>query len=194
MALNEYELRTMLLPEEKLSFLSRVDSLIQYTKQKIHTVDRYLCRTDVTNFSQTEFINDGDFTIRVRSQDNGEQTLHELTTKTFRTQGERSYFEEHTTLVWSPNDTISIFQDIGFKVFAIIDKNRTQYANGDTTIVLDEITDYGNILEIEVCSNEHNTDLWDWVMRDIITQLWLEKKDFTTDSLSKGLMQKLAEF
>ncbi|OGM26846.1 hypothetical protein A2627_05520 [Candidatus Woesebacteria bacterium RIFCSPHIGHO2_01_FULL_39_28] len=62
----------------------------------------------------------------------------------------RGYLDEIETKLDNPDKLLKIFELLGFKISATIDKSRTSYSYGEFQFDCDEVKDLGTFVEIEL--------------------------------------------
>jgi len=70
----------------------------------------------------------------------------------------RAYLDEVETSLGKPDKLLKIFELLGFKVSAVIDKTRNSYSYGEFQFDCDEVKDLGTFVEIELKSKVVSPD------------------------------------
>lgn len=70
----------------------------------------------------------------------------------------RGYLDEFETGLNDPDKLLKIFELLGFKISATIDKNRVSYHYGEFQFDCDEVVDLGTFVEIELKSKVNTPD------------------------------------
>jgi len=181
------------------------DSLVSRLEQRImaegaelvsevYIVDIYLCPKSIGSFSEIEMHDVGSYSLRLRKQRTGTTTTIELNSKMITTEGDHQAWEEHETEVISFEETLAILQTIGFRPFFTLEKIRTTYSYDNLNICIDNITDFGLVVEVEVITTQAESQKAKNEIRDFFSKFGIEKDQIVTKSVTNQLMREQSLF
>ena len=156
-----------------------------------HIIDYWFCPKDNTCFEQAQQHKPGSYALRIRKKLKNGQEIVEFNCKVLEKEGDHNAFHEHETTVGSFEQTRQILEKMGFKVFCIIDKNRTTYKLDHCKINIEDIKGFKPAVELEIISDseieKHRSYL-----KDLLNRLGIEEKDKIEKSITFVYMEQFS--
>jgi len=146
----ENEVRALLSPsllEQLPDKLLRAGAIF---KGKEVIKDLYFCSQTANSFDTIAMYKTGSYSLRLRAIKTATGSDTQLNAKVITRDGDYGSWEEHETRVESFDETVHILKAVGFKVFFSLEKIRQNFTYENYSIALEEIEDFGPIIEVEV--------------------------------------------
>lgn len=112
--------------------------------------DVYFCDKSVNKIEKLEMHDIGSYCLRLRKFTNSEGTKINLNTKSITKTDDHHAWEEHETEVADFVETAKILTATEFKPCFDLEKTRTEYKLGNMNIFIDDIVDFGALIEVEI--------------------------------------------
>lgn len=113
--------------------------------------DVYFCNQTATKVEDVEMDAVGSYSLRLRkSKEDNENERITLNTKTITNHGDHTAWEEHEIEVDDFTEAAKILNTTEFKPFFKLEKTRFVYRLDDMEICVEDITDFGGAVEIEI--------------------------------------------
>jgi len=145
----------------EVEFCARLDSIDAF-KNKLtageaefigstYICDIYFCDRSATKFEDVEMDAVGSYSLRLRQSKRGAENEHiTLNTKTITNKGDHNAWEEHEIEINDFTEAAKILNTAEFKPFFKLEKTRFSYRLDDMEICVEDITDFGGAVEIEI--------------------------------------------
>jgi predicted adenylyl cyclase CyaB len=190
----EIEIRALLNDEQRGVLEAELSDRGAELEERMYIVDMYLCPVAVQSFQEIEMQKVGSFSLRIRKQTANGQTQVEVNTKIITNEGDHNSWEEHETEASSFDEAVAIFQAIGFKSFFTLEKERVTYQVDDMTVCLEDIVDFGPVIEVEVMANKSKSQQAKQRIRAFLTDIGVTDEQIVAKSVTNMLMRERAQF
>lgn len=191
---HEVEMRAILTSDQQASMLQKLEERGAKFKKIEPLIDMYFCPKSATCFDDIQMNEVGTFSLRLRKKVVDHTIVVELNTKIITTYGDHHAWEEHEVVVNDFGEAQLLLQGIGFKPFFTLDKKRYVYECGSLSINLDDIKDFGMIIELEIMAEQSKTDVAKSVIKAFLHELGITDEQIVPKSVTNILMQKQAIF
>lgn len=186
----EVEIRALLDAAQKSKLEHLLSERDAQIGEKMHIIDKYLCQNSVDSFEKIEMNQVGSFSLRIRKQTIGSQTSMEVNTKTITSEDDHNAWEEHEVSVSSFEETVAIFQTIGFKPFFTLEKERATYHLADMTVCLEDIVDFGPVIEVEIMAQKSQSDQTKQQIKNFLAGIGVSEEKIVAKSVTNMLMRE----
>lgn len=190
----EIEIRALLNNEQRSTLEMELLNKGAKFEERMHIVDMYLCPVAVQSFQEIEMQKVGSFSLRIRKQTANGQTQVEVNTKIITNEGDHNSWEEHEIKVSSFDEAVAIFQAIGFKSFFTLEKERVTYQVDDMKVCLEDIVDFGPVIEVEVIANKSKNQQAKQRIRAFLRDIGVTNEQIVAKSVTNILMGERAQF
>lgn len=190
----EVEIRALLDQTQKRSLIQRLESKGAISDGTEHLFDVYFCPIGITTFKELEMNELGSFSLRLRRKIIGEQKVIELNTKMITNYGDHNAWEEHETKVDSFEETELILKTIGFKSYFTVTKQRSIYQLDDMTVNLEDIDDFGLVVEVEIMTSVEKAESAKEVIRKFLAGIGIHDRQIVLKSVTNILMKERSHF
>lgn len=164
----------------------------QISAEKIE--DAHYCPQNVGSFDEIAMNEVGSYGLRVRRVTKSSGVESNINAKVLTRPNDHSSWMEVESDVQSWESICQILEIIGFKCFFSVLKERQTYQFGNYTIVLDEIPNFGIVIEVEQLVDDTNVEQAKEDTRNLLYKLGISKNNILTTSVPRILMQKFAKF
>jgi len=190
----EIEIRALLNPKQRSAMeASLTNKGANYLGSK-HIIDMYLCPVGVKSFQEIEMHEVGSFSLRIREQSSEGKTKVEVNTKMITNEGDHNAWEEHEVSVSSFAEVVAIFHTIGFKSYFTLEKERNMYQLDNMTVCLEDIVDFGPVVEVEVIASQSESQQAKQQISQFLTSIGVTQDQFVAKSVTNMLMQEKTKF
>ncbi len=148
--LQEVEIRAKLSIEEQTQVIGKIKELGGVPTGEESILDNYWCISSFNNFEDVRMDKVGTYSLRTRKRNKGGILTTDLNTKVITKENDHNAWDEFETSVSDFENTENILKSLGFKVFFSLEKTRETYLLNEYTIVLENITNYGLVMEVEL--------------------------------------------
>lgn len=190
----EVEIRALLTDEQRNNLESVLSERGAELEEKMYIVDMYLCPMSVLSFQDIEMHKVGSFSLRIREQTSNGKTKIEVNTKMITSEGDHNAWEEHEVAVSSFEEAVAIFQTIGFKTYFTLEKDRATYKLENMNICLEDIVDFGPVIEVEVMSSKSKSQQAKQQIRAFLGSISVSDEQIVAKSVTNMLMRERAKF
>jgi len=192
--LQETERRALLTKEQRQSLHTKLEQIGAVYKGSAFLKDAYICPESVNSLSEVEMNEVGSYSLRVRSKKVGTKTTVELNLKVITTYGDHNSWKEYEVTIDSYEEIVNILKMLGFKAFLNVEKTRSSYQYGRFNLEVEDIKDYGPILEIETFSNINSMANAKKSIDDLFETLGIANKQIVPKSVTNIIMKEKAVF
>lgn len=154
-----------------------------------HIIDYWYCDKNSTRFEQVQQNEPGSYGLRIRRIFNEGTIINELTCKVLKSHGDHNAFHEHETKIENFEECQMILEDIGFKIFCILDKKRTTYRLENCSINVEDIKGFRPAVELEIIS-DIDTDKHKKFLRNLLDKLQIREEDKIEKSITYLYMKE----
>ncbi len=157
-------------------------------------VDAYFCSQSVTSFKEIEMNKVGSYSLRLRSEREGDAETSSMNTKIIRSEGDHNAWLEHEIGISSFDQAEQILKTIGFKKYFELRKQRYSFDDAGVHVCLEDIADFQPAIEVEIMATQNTIEeakknLLAYLDGHGITQDMIVKK-----SITNLLMREKARF
>lgn len=193
-ATQEVELRALLSPREKKRLLRYIIQMGGKQQEVENLIDVYFCPQNVASFSEIEMNEVGSYSLRLRKQVRGKKVVIQMNIKQITTYGDHNAWEEHEVVLDSFKEGRAILVAIGFKEFFSLRKRRMAFTYKKFNIFIEDIYDFGPILEIEVMTTKARAEDAKRSIRTLFLEMGVNPDSVVPKSVTNLLMKKNAHF
>jgi len=190
----EVEIRAILKKEQKNQVFKILEEKGAVFEKSEYLIDAYLCPVSVHSFAEIEMDRIGSYSLRIRKSVSNGQENCQVNTKIITSYGDHNAWEEHEIQVSSYDETMAIFQALGFKVFFTLEKQRTSYRVNNMNIAIEDIVGFGPIVEVEVITSKAEAEEAKRMSREFLMQLGIENHQIVPKSVTNLLMRQKSHF
>lgn len=190
----EVEKRIILSPEQRDRVVEELKNMgAEFIKDQI-IEDDYFCNKNCRSFAETAMKDVGSYGLRIRKKQEGDQTEYELNIKVITQEDNHHSWEEHEVSVDSRDEAANILDALNQKTFFRFKKERHIYKLDDLEILIEDIKDFGPIIEIEAKTTLENSEKMQSKIVDLLQKLKLNPDDIVPKSVTYILMEKGSKF
>lgn len=173
--------------QEKLKQKGAVHKYSSYLK------DVYFCDKKATSVADVEMDKVGSYSLRLRIARKGDSEVVSLNTKTITTEGDHNAWEEHEVKIDNFREAALILSTTEFKPFFELEKHRHTYLLNDMEILVEEITDFGGAIEVEImCMPGEEEDSKVKIKNLLTNELELSEAEIVPKSVTNIIMKQRA--
>lgn len=190
---HEVEIRVILKGAE----YSRVKNILDSSAGKglVSSIkDLYFCPVSVKSFKEIEMDSVGSYSLRLRTEQVENNTSNDINVKVITSFGDHNAWDEHETNISSIAEMEVILQAIGFKIFFVLDKQRTVYKYKEISVCLEKIKGFGVAIELEIITSTHNRKEAKEKLIDLLAVLKIDKKQIVKKSVTNLIMKTQSKF
>lgn len=152
----EIELRALIKNVKSLRKKLEKKGVIFITSHTLH--DIYFCYKGYCHLKEVEMHEIGSYSLRLRKTNKDGQELITINTKTITNKGDHNAWEEHESTVDSFEETAKMLTLTEFKPFFELKKIRYHYKLDNLNIFIDDISDFGPCIEVEILTVPEETE------------------------------------
>jgi len=148
----EVEIRARL--DDIRSFKNLIEKLGAIPISSLYVYDIYFCKRSAKKVEDVEMNEVGSYSLRLRkSKKGGGEEKFTINTKTITNHGDHNAWEEHEVEVNDFSEAAKIIRATEFKPFFKLEKERFVYKLDGMEICVEDITDFGGAVEVEIMSS-----------------------------------------
>ncbi|OQA52950.1 MAG: CYTH domain protein [candidate division WS2 bacterium ADurb.Bin280] len=156
--------------------------------------DDYFCKNEVSDFSEVEMNDIGSFSLRLRKKNAKGRIANELNMKVITKEGDHSGWDEHEVEIGSLDNMASILKLMGYKIFFSFKKTRYVFKKHNCEILLEDISDLGLAIEIEIMTEEEKAVEAKREIYKLMESLKIDLSNKVPKSITNMLMKKNSHF
>jgi len=158
-------------------------------------IDDYWCRKDAKSFEDIRMDAIGTYSLRTRTRKTTKGQASDINVKVITTENDHNAWDEHEVEVNSQQHAKNILKALGQKVFFSLEKTRESFGFDDKTVVLEDIVNFGYVLEVEILTTKDKSDEAKKQIREyILDTLSLNENQIVPKTVTNIMMQKYAKF
>jgi len=154
--------------------------------------DVYFCDKSVNTIEELEMHDIGSYSLRLRKFTNSEGTKISLNTKSITKTDDHHAWEEHETEVSDFLETTKILCATEFKPCFELEKTRTEYKLGNMNIFIDNIVDFGALIEVEILTAPGLEELAKTDILNFLPQVGVDINSVVPKSVTNMVMKERA--
>jgi predicted adenylyl cyclase CyaB len=146
-----------------------------------HIIDYWFCEKSASKFEQVQQDAPGSYGLRLRII-KGKKDKIELNCKVLEEHGNHNEFQEYETEVESFDKMKQVLENIGFKIFCIVDKTRRAYKLDNSSINIEDIKGFKPAVELEIIAESrqnHKASL-----KQLLDKLGIKEQDKIEKSIT----------
>jgi len=187
----EVELRALV--EDPNGFQEKLKQKGAEYKNSSYLKDVYFCDKKATSVADVEMDKVGSYSLRLRVSRKGDEEVVSLNTKTITTEGDHNAWEEHEVKINNFREAALILSKTEFKPFFELEKHRHTYQFDGMEILVEEITDFGGAIEVEIMCTSGEEDVSKAKIRTLlINELGLNESEIVPKSVTNIIMKQRA--
>lgn len=187
----EVELRALV--KDPKQFQEKLKQKGAEYKNSSYLKDVYFCDKKATSVTDVEMDKVGSYSLRLRIARKDDKEVVSLNTKTITTEGDHNAWEEHEVVVSNFREAALILATTEFKPFFELEKNRHTYQFDDMEILVEEITDFGGAIEVEIMCTSGEEDTSKAKIRNfLVNELGLNEAEIVPKSVTNIIMKQRA--
>lgn len=191
---HEVEMRSLLSSQQYDEIKARLHKGKAEFLGEEHIADVYFCPVATKSFPEIEMDEVGSYSLRLRkSSKNGEEKV-DLNMKVITEHGDHNAWKEHEVSVSSFDETKQMLSILGFKPYFQLDKHRTNFALDNMTVVLEDIADYGHVIEVEILTEKKEAEKAKDTIRDFMRESGIAEDQVVPKSVTNILMRERSSF
>lgn len=191
---HEVEIRALLHPNQKQSLIEHLEAKGAVLAETEHLMDEYFCPAHVQRFEEVEMDEIGSYSLRLRKKvRDGEESI-EINTKMITKRGDHNNWEEHEMEISSFEEAEEILFIIGFKSFFTLRKKRFTYDVGHMSINLEDIDEFGSIIEAEIMTLPNKSEEAKKTIETFLQEIGITDQQIVPKSVTNILMREKARF
>lgn len=162
-------------------------------KNSSYLRDVYFCDKKATSVADVEMDKVGSYSLRLRIARKGDNESITLNTKTITNEGDHNAWEEHEVTINNFREAALILSTTEFKPFFELEKHRHTYLLNDMEILVEDITDFGGAIEVEImCASGEEEESKAKIKNLLINDLGLNESDIVPKSVTNIIMKQRA--
>jgi len=185
----EIEIRAFIKNVE--DFKKRLVDIGAVFKSKVHIVDCWFCEKDKKSFDEVLQCNPGDYSLRIRKITKDSRDVYEFNCKVLEKLDDHNAFHEFETRVNDFDQLKNILEHIGFKVFSVLDKERTVFEFEKCLINVEDIKDFRPAVELEIIDDK-NAEEHKAYLRKLLDRLGVAEEERIEKSITYHYMEEFA--
>lgn len=155
--------------------------------------DVYFCDKQAISVADVEMDEVGSYSLRLRVARKDDTETVSLNTKTITTAGDHHAWEEHEVSINNFREAALILSTTEFKPFFELEKHRHTYHYNDMEILVEEITDFGGAIEVEIMCAPGGEEASKVRIRNfLIDELGLDESEIVPKSVTNIIMKQRA--
>lgn len=190
----EVEKRIILTDEQRGRIVGDLEKMgAKFIKDQL-IEDDYFCDKKCKTFSETAMKEVGSYGLRIRKKQEGSKIEYELNIKVITERDNHHSWEEHEVKIEDRDEMASILHALNQKSFFRFTKVRHIYSFDGLEILIEDIDNFGPIIEIEAKTTIENSDKMQEKIVDLVRNLELNPDDIVPKSVTYILMEKNSKF
>jgi predicted adenylyl cyclase CyaB len=191
----EIEIRAKLSPAAGTKLIKQLTEMGAKYSGTVQIEDLYFCPVKVKDFSKVEMDEVGSYSLRLRSlSKDGAAAVFSINTKVITSYGDHNAWDEFESGVASLEQMAQILHTLGFKKFFGISKQRASYSYRDISVEVEEIKDFGYVVEAEIFAEKNESAAAKQKILDLFKELNISQADIFPKSATNYLMRLWAKF
>jgi predicted adenylyl cyclase CyaB len=186
----EVELRA-LLPDLK-QFENTILKHGAVFKASSYICDVYFCEKTAASVEDVEMNDVGSYSLRLRKAEKNGLVSTTINTKTIITKGDHNAWEEHESEVGNFDEVGNILTRTEFKPFFKLEKTRRAYAYEGLEILIEDITDFGGAVEIEIMARPGEEEVSKQRIRKFLENVGIHEGAIVPKSITNIIMKERA--
>lgn len=187
----EVELRALV--KDAKNFQEKLKQKGAIYQNSSYLCDVYFCEKNASSVKDVEMDEVGSYSLRLRVARKDDKEEITVNTKTITNQGDHNAWEEHEVVVNSFKEAAKIMLTTEFKPFFKLEKHRHTYAINGMEVLVEDITDFGGAIEIEImCAPGEEDGSKEKIKNLLITDLGLSESDIVPKSVTNIIMKQRA--
>lgn len=155
--------------------------------------DVYFCDKKANAVADVEMDEVGSYSLRLRVARKGETETVSLNTKTITSEGDHNAWEEHEVKIDNFREAALILATTEFKPFFELEKHRHTYQFSGMEILVEEITDFGGAIEVEIMCVPGEEGVSKAKIRNLlVNELGLSESEIVPKSVTNIIMKQRA--
>jgi len=190
----EVEIRCLLTPQqhEEINAVLLKGEAVFLSEE--HITDVYFCPVATKSFQEIEMDEVGSYSVRLRDRQGGNNKQADLNVKVITNKGDHNAWDEHEIIVSSVSEAQKILTTLGFKPYFMLEKHRTSFGYQDMTVILENIKDFGYVMEVEILTDRQQAENAKDTIRTFMKQSGIQDSQIVPKSVTNILMQQNARF
>lgn len=191
----EVEIRAKVDSKHENSIVNKLKELGATFIKTTYISDLYFCANKVKTFSEIEMDEVGSYSLRLRElrKDNAE-AIFSINTKVITSYGDHRAWDEFESGIDSLEQMKLILKSLGFKEFFKIVKSRDSYGLGEIQLEVENIEDFGMVLEAEIMAEASESEVAKKKILDLFSELSIQNEEIFPKSATNYLMRLRAKF
>jgi len=191
---HEVEVRSLLTSEQYEAIKGRLlDNEVEFLGEEIIS-DIYYCPIATKSFQEIEMDEVGSYSLRLRNRFKEGSSTADLNMKVITEYGDHNAWREHEVTVSSFDEAQEMLTVLGFKPFFQLNKHRTSFTLNDMTVALEDIQDYGYVLEVEIMAEKKRAEEAKNTIKDFMRESGITDNQIVPKSVTNLLMRERASF
>lgn len=187
----EVELRALI--HDPKGFQEKLKQKGAKYKSSSYLKDVYFCDKKVFTVADVEMDKVGSYSLRLRIARKGDSEVVSLNTKTITNEGNHNAWEEHEVKINNFKEAALILLTTEFKPFFELEKHRHTYHMDGVEILVEEITDFGGAIEVEImCVPGEEDASKAKIKKLLINNLGLSESEIVPKSVTNIIMKQRA--
>jgi predicted adenylyl cyclase CyaB len=187
----EVEIRTRL--DDIDSFRNTLKECGAEFTMSVYICDVYFCNRAATKVGDVEMDAVGSYSLRLRRTKKGDEKEHvTLNTKIITNHGDHNAWEEHEIEVSDFPEAAKILNTTEFKPFFKLEKTRHIYRFDDMEVCVEDISDFGGAVEVEIMCAPGDEARAKEKIRDFLRQCNIGEDKIVPKSITNIIMKERA--
>lgn len=193
--LQEIEIRATLTIEQYDLIKVKLNELNSNMIKSEYIKDDYWCKSNAKSFEDIKMDAVGTYSLRTRYRKTGEKEKSDLNMKVITTEADHNAWDEHEVIVDNYESATKILTSLSHKIFFHLEKDRETYEVNGYTIVLENIKDYGYVMEVEKMGLAENSEnIKSEIKKFMLEILNISEKQILAKTINYILMQEKSTF
>jgi len=155
--------------------------------------DIYFCKKDITSINEVEMHDVGSYSLRLRVARKDEVESITLNIKVITNENDHHAWEEHEVETDNFGEAAKLLTMTEFKPFFKLEKYRHAYELNGMEILVEDITDFGGAVEVEIlCDLGEETESKEKIKDLLVNTLGLQESDIVPKSVTNIVMKERA--
>src|SRR3989344_1459967 len=184
---HEVEIRALLNDKDRKFIFDKLLERGGVMKSEEILEDIYWCPKATNSFEGIEMSGIGSYSLRTRKSGDGNCQLN---VKVITKKDDHNAWDEHEISISSCDEAAVILGTIGFKIFFSLKKHRYSFDIKPFTVLIEDIDDFGPILEVEILTDEALAAQAKKQITDFISELGVDSSKIVPKSVTNLLMKE----
>lgn len=191
---HEVEVRCLLSPQQYDAIQSGLQKGDAEFLGDEYISDLYFCHGSAKSFQEIEMDEVGSYSLRLRNSIKDGKSKVDLNMKIITEQGDHNAWEEHEISVSSFDEAKQILNVLGFKPYFQLEKHRTNFALNNMTVILEDIADFGRVMEVEMLTEQKMAQNAKDTIRNFMRESGITDDQIVPKSVTNMLMRERSSF